>query len=231
MEPITILMLAAAGGGGYLLWKNNHQATENAKASVPPLPPQGLTYDPGMTMDTQNIVNQAMLTENDPVNLRNLAAILRSKGYNNSAAALEAKAAATQLTGGKAVIPPQTPDTIMVQQPTADLGQQVLQQLSTVIPQGISITPEGLISLSHSVTDTPDQTSTMSTLQVQRAMNLLGITGQDGYPLKEDGLMGPNTDYAIRTFQGEAGMVPDGHPTPHMYGVIRAALSSMNQSV
>jgi peptidoglycan hydrolase-like protein with peptidoglycan-binding domain len=230
MEPITMLLLAAAGGGGYLLWKNNHQATENAKASVPPLPPQGLTYDPGMSSNTQDIVNQAMLTENDPVNLRNLATILRSKGYNNSAAALEAKAAATQLTGGKSVLPPQTPNTVLVQQPTADLGQ-IVQQLSTVIPQGISITPEGLISLSHSVIDTPDQTSTMSTIQTQRALNLLGIPGQDGYPLKEDGLMGPNTDYAIRTFQAEAGMVPDGHPTPHMYGVIRAALSSMNQSV
>jgi murein L,D-transpeptidase YcbB/YkuD len=122
MPPMMIAFLAAIAGGGFYLWnKNKTQATANAQASIPPIPPVGLTFDPGMTMDSQNAVNAALANENDPVKLRSLAAILRSKGYNNSANALEAKAAATSLTGGAPVAIPPTPVTVLVQ-PTGTAG-------------------------------------------------------------------------------------------------------------
>lgn len=222
MDPITLFLLAASIGGGVWYYKTHQQATTNAKASIPPLPPAGLTYDPGMSSQDQAIINSAMLNENDPTNLRTLASMMRAKGYNNSAAALEAKAAATQLTGGKPVIPPPTPQQVIVSPPLPPVGLPTIN-----IPQGVVSTPSGPTAASQLV----DPTSPMALSDVQHALNVLGYTGADGQPLTEDGLFGPNTTYAISDFEGQHQLTQDGTAGPEVWATLRAMIAAKNLGV
>jgi len=48
-----------------------------------------------------------------------------------------------------------------------------------------------------------DPSNNEEVLQMQRAMNAAGIKGADGKALKEDGMMGRNTERALRFAQGQ----------------------------
>lgn len=56
---------------------------------------------------------------------------------------------------------------------------------------------------------------TMSAVQIQHALNLLGMTDDSGKPLVEDGNIGPKSTQAVMTFQRQhGGLVVDGKPGP-----------------
>lgn len=218
MDPVTLLLLAAVGGGLWYWNKNKQQTVSNAQASIPPLPPPGLTFDPGMTQATQDTVNQELTTDNDPVSLNNLANTLAAKGYTNSAAALRAKATAVT-AAGQALNPPATPPTVLVQTPPV-----VVSPGTVTIPQGVVQTPSGSVPIAQLV----DPSTPMTYVEVQHALNQLGIAGANGQPLTEDGLPGPNTTYAISAFEGAHSLTQDGVPGPEVYAALRGALAAAN---
>lgn len=45
---------------------------------------------------------------------------------------------------------------------------------------------------------------------LQSLLNARGFVGEDGEPLDVDGIFGNNTDYAVRDFQRDEGISPDG---------------------
>jgi hypothetical protein len=64
----------------------------------------------------------------------------------------------------------------------------------------------------------------MSTLDVQKALNDLGAQP----PLVEDGVNGPNTTAAVRSFQQRMGIQVDGIVGPQTVTSLKMALSALN---
>jgi peptidoglycan hydrolase-like protein with peptidoglycan-binding domain len=226
MEPITLGLLAAAGIGAYMWNKNKQQTVANAQASVPPVPPPGLTFDPGMTLATQATVTQEYLTDNDPINLQRLAAVLSAKGYTNSAAALLTKANAIIATG-QVIVPPPAPPNVLVQPPASAPVVPTPITIGPVtvnIPQGVTTTSSGPTALSQLT----DPSAPMAYSDVQHALNQLGITDANAKPLVEDGIPGPSTQSAISEFEGFHGLPQDGIPSPQLYAALRGALAAAN---
>ncbi|MFI4971187.1 MAG: peptidoglycan-binding protein [Hyphomicrobiales bacterium] len=59
---------------------------------------------------------------------------------------------------------------------------------------------------------------------VQRALNQLGFKGANGQALTVDGSIGPNSQAAVRKFQGNAGLKVDGIPGPLTKSALAQAL-------
>jgi len=66
----------------------------------------------------------------------------------------------------------------------------------------------------------------MSSVDIQHALNTLGYKGADGLPLKEDGIIGPNTKFATTTFQKDhPPLAVDGVAGPQTKSALGAALA------
>lgn len=88
--------------------------------------------------------------------------------------------------------PPLAIDSIAGPQTKSMLAAAV--SLQNAIPSGPSYIPAAT---------TPTAPTVSSNVDVQHALNRLGYAGKDSMPLKEDGIIGPNSKYAIASFQRE----------------------------
>jgi hypothetical protein len=61
---------------------------------------------------------------------------------------------------------------------------------------------------------------------VQRALNALGFRDPAGAPLTVDGILGPKSQYAVRSFQTSAGIQVDGVAGPQTKSALTSALAS-----
>jgi peptidoglycan hydrolase-like protein with peptidoglycan-binding domain len=60
----------------------------------------------------------------------------------------------------------------------------------------------------------------------QSILHLLGYVGADSHPLAVDGKCGPNTDYAVRAFQGAHKLPVDGQVGPATIPALNAELAA-----
>ncbi|MDI3546825.1 MAG: hypothetical protein PWR10_477 [Halanaerobiales bacterium] len=58
----------------------------------------------------------------------------------------------------------------------------------------------------------------MDVLRVQLQLKKAGYKGKDGKELVLDGKFGPNTEYALKQYQKDNGLVADGIAGPKTYG-------------
>jgi hypothetical protein len=60
----------------------------------------------------------------------------------------------------------------------------------------------------------------------QAVLAALGYVGADGHPIAADGKYGPNTDFAVKAFQGAHGVPVDGQVGPGTIPALNAALAA-----
>jgi len=79
---------------------------------------------------------------------------------------------------------------------------------------------------------TPYAPVTMTNTQVQHALNVLGYKGADGAPLKEDGIIGTQSKFAIAAFQrGHPPLAVDSIAGPQTKSMLGAALAMQAANV
>ncbi len=74
------------------------------------------------------------------------------------------------------------------------------------------------------IPDEEDNPST-SVLRLQKALNQLRIVGQNGQPLAEDGFIGPQTKFAVESFQRIVAVQPTGIAGDTTWGAINQVLA------
>jgi peptidoglycan hydrolase-like protein with peptidoglycan-binding domain len=67
--------------------------------------------------------------------------------------------------------------------------------------------------------------------QVQMALNVLGYTGANGAPLKVDGIIGPQSQGAVRKFQADHSLKVDAIPGPITKSALSTALAQKGLSI
>jgi hypothetical protein len=67
--------------------------------------------------------------------------------------------------------------------------------------------------------------------QVQMALNVLGYTGANGAPLKVDGIIGPQSQGAVRKFQADHSLKVDAIPGPITKSALSSALAQKGLSI
>ena len=236
-KAIIALLLLLGGGGAIYLYKN--------KGKSQSLPPNGMTFDPGMDADTQTAINNALMNETNPTNLRQLALGCRSKGYVKAAAALEAKAnsieaANSPLPGNTPSIPTNIGNNTVPVSPK-DIPPSIGNILNTAIP-GIG-NPVG--NTNTAPTSDPASTASsvqvmstaqlladkaleapMSVLQVQQALNAINPE----YHLVEDGVNGTKTTNAVKSYQANKHLSVDGIPGPQTWKSLRIDLLALSKA-
>ena len=244
-KAIIALLLLLGGGGAIYLYKNKNKGQS--------LPPNGMTFDPGMDADTQTAINNALMNETNPTNLRQLALGCRSKGYVKAAAALEAKANSIEavnspLPGNTPSIPTNVGNNTVPVSPK-DIPPSIGNILNTAIP-GIGTPIPGIGTPAGNTNTTPasDPASTpssvqvmstaqlladkaleapMSVLQVQQALNAINPE----YHLVEDGVNGPKTTNAVKSYQANKHLSVDGIPGPQTWKALRVDLLALSKAV
>jgi len=224
---IAVLALLGLGGGYYLYNKNKVAAKPQT------VPPNGMTFDPGMDADTQTAINNALMKETNPTNLRQLAIGARSKGFTKAAAALDAKAAAIEaMNSPQPGISPIGTTTDSNTTPKSPQDVPAALDTLTNIAATTAATPIGgntgtpSIAVMDTAALVADKAleAPMTILQVQKALNLLMPEAK----LVEDGVNGTKTTNAIKSFQAHAYLSVDGIPGPQTWKAIRKALAAQN---
>jgi lysozyme family protein len=231
---VAVLALLGAAGGYWLYSKNKSKAQE--------LPPNGMTFDPGMDADTQTAINNALMKETNPTNLRQLALGCRAKGYTKAAAALEAKAAAidaanSPLPGNVPSVPVNTSNSTTPVSPK-DLPAAIATVIEQAAAANIGATPLDTPAVANADPATGLKVMTvpqlladkaleapMTILQVQQALNVL----LPGVNLVEDGVNGPKTTNAVKSYQVHKHLSVDGIPGPQTWKSIRQDLLELGK--
>jgi len=84
--------------------------------------------------------------------------------------------------------------------------------------------PSNMPTGATNVSTSDPLTAPMSILDVQKALNSIGASP----PLVEDGVKGPKTTDAIKSFQSKMGLSVDGIPGPNTWKALRQAVLAVH---
>jgi peptidoglycan hydrolase-like protein with peptidoglycan-binding domain len=176
---------------------------------VPPAPaaaavtPGGIgALDPGLDAETRQAIVAALTSEQDPARLEGLAERLADHAPV-SAGLLWSKAAALKAAAPVGALVPaalSAPAPYAAPAPAPAYGPPPG-------PAPIAATP--VVTDGHA----------------QAVLNALGYVGADNAPLKVDGIVGPNTQFALRAFQSDHGLPTTGRPDQTTKTALAAAIA------